>query len=463
MDLPTPYQSIGAMGINSLSNKLVLALLPPNTPFFRLEMDERTLAAIAQAGAKGDVDQAMTDFENRIIREMERNADRVSAVEAVKQLLVAGNVLVQLPASGAMKVYKLDQYVVKRDRQGNILRIVIKECISVVALPAELQAAAQLELGKNKRVDSTVDIYTVVERQSREHYAVWQEVCDTRVESTRGIIPVDSMSFLALRWNRIDGEDYGRGFVEEYLGDLQSLDGLQKAILEVAALSAKLVILRNPSASTSGEDFASAENGDVVDGLEQDFKAFQANKYPDMRVAMESVQDLQGRLAKAFMLMSSVQRNAERVTAEEIRAMAGELEDSLGGVYSTLTLEFQLPYVRRKMELLQKQNKLPQFPKGTVQPTIVTGIAALGRNHQVAKLMAWAQAGSSIMGPEAFAQEINGNQLLKILGTGYGVQVSEVVKTDEQKAQEARAQQRSQAINTLGPEVVRAQAQKQTK
>ena len=32
--LPTPYQSIGAEGINNLSSKLLLSLLPPNAPFF---------------------------------------------------------------------------------------------------------------------------------------------------------------------------------------------------------------------------------------------------------------------------------------------------------------------------------------------------------------------------------------------------------------------------------------------
>jgi hypothetical protein len=34
--LPTPYQSIGAEGVNNLASKLLLSLLPPNSPFFRL-------------------------------------------------------------------------------------------------------------------------------------------------------------------------------------------------------------------------------------------------------------------------------------------------------------------------------------------------------------------------------------------------------------------------------------------
>ena len=35
----TPYQGIGARGVLNLSSKLLLALLPPNVPFFRLVID----------------------------------------------------------------------------------------------------------------------------------------------------------------------------------------------------------------------------------------------------------------------------------------------------------------------------------------------------------------------------------------------------------------------------------------
>ncbi|CAB4165368.1 Head-to-tail connector protein, podovirus-type [uncultured Caudovirales phage] len=457
--LPTPWQSAGAMGVNTLSNKMILALMPPNTPFFRLEMDEKTKAAVAQAGAAQDVQQILAGYEAVLMREVEEKADRVAGIEAIKQLINAGNVLVHVPPSGTMKVYKLDQYVVKRDRAGNALRIVIKECISIKALPAEIAAVANMQYGSDKRTDSTVDIYTVVDRLNRETFRVWQEVCDKQVPNSIGFVMADAMSYLPLRWARIDGEDYGRGFVEEYQGDLQSLEGLQKAVVEASAASAKLVYLRNPGATTSAEDFAATENGDTIDGVEGDFKVLQAEKRADMQGAELSIQRLEARLAKAFLMVSSVQRQAERVTAEEIRIMAGDLEDSLGGVYSTLTLEFQLPYVKRKIALAQMQGRLPHFPKGSVAPSIVTGIAALGRNHEVGKTMAWAQACSAVLGPEVFGRTINADAFMKAMGTGYGVQVAALVKTQEQLQAEAEQARQQQNVQTLGPELLRNRAQ----
>ena len=36
----TPFQGIGARGVNNLASKLLLALVPPNSPFFRLTVDD---------------------------------------------------------------------------------------------------------------------------------------------------------------------------------------------------------------------------------------------------------------------------------------------------------------------------------------------------------------------------------------------------------------------------------------
>ena len=55
--LHTPYQGIGARGTNNLSSKLLLALLPPNQPFFRLTLDEFTLSELSgRDDMKGEFD-----------------------------------------------------------------------------------------------------------------------------------------------------------------------------------------------------------------------------------------------------------------------------------------------------------------------------------------------------------------------------------------------------------------------
>ena len=41
--LKTPWQSVGAKGVVTLASKLMLALLPPQTSFFKLQLDDSEL------------------------------------------------------------------------------------------------------------------------------------------------------------------------------------------------------------------------------------------------------------------------------------------------------------------------------------------------------------------------------------------------------------------------------------
>lgn len=460
--LDLPWQSIGARGLNNLASKMLLALMPPNTPFFKLQPSAALKEAAKQAGQGADTEIAsvMADLENRVMDEIERNADRVAIFEAFKQLLI-GNVLVYLPTDATAKVFKLDQYVVKRDTAGNPLRIIVKERISYLAVPERLREKAKAEADKYNSANGEVDIYTVVERQTEKTFRVYQEICDEKISETAGFMPLDSMAFLPLRWSRIDGEDYGRGFIEEYMGDLQSVDGLQKAIVEAAAAAARVVFLRNPNAQLQAQDLADAENGDVIDGLKDDVTTLQLEKFGDFKVALEAQARIEQRLSQAFLLVSSIQRNAERVTAEEIRLLAGELEDALGGVYSTLSLEFQLPYIRRKFAVMQAQGKLPAIPPGTAEPTIVTGMAALGRNHAAQRFIAWANTGKMILGEAEFARSINSERILKKLNTDMNAGAEDAVLTNQEKAAQAEAAARQERFNTLAPAVVQAAAKQQ--
>ena len=150
---------------------------------------------------------------------------------------------------------------------------------------------------------------------------------------------------------------------------------------------------------------------------------------------------------KIFLMNTSIQRQGERVTAEEIRYMAQELEDVLGGVYSILSQEFQLPLVNRLMDRMEKAGRLPKLPKKIVKPTIVTGLEALGRGHDLNKLDSFISGASQLLGDQ-FATYVNMSDYLKRRATSLGIDVEGLVRTEEeiqmeqqQMAQQAMAQQ----------------------
>ena len=48
-EIYTPFQSVGARGVNNLASKLLLLLLPPNSPFFRLSLSGKTKEELEQS------------------------------------------------------------------------------------------------------------------------------------------------------------------------------------------------------------------------------------------------------------------------------------------------------------------------------------------------------------------------------------------------------------------------------
>ena len=433
---PTPYQGIGARGVNNLASKLLLALLPPNSPFFRLTIDDFDLQTIA-GDARGQVEEGLARIERAAMQEIEGRAIRVPTFEALKLLIVTGNALVYMPKEGGMKVFRPDRYCVKRDAMGNVLEIYTKETVSPIMLPEAMQEL----LPPTDTPLKNLDLYTCVKRVSTG-FEVHQEVAGMEVPKSRGKFKSDQNPFMPLRFIRIDGEDYGRGFIEEYIGDLRSLESLTRAIVQGSAASAKLLFLVRPNGSTKANQLAKAANGTFVTGDVNDVSALQVQKAGDFRVALETIRMINDRLAASFLLNSSVQRSAERVTAEEVRFMAQELETALGGIYSILSQEFQAPLIDLLLASLQRQGKMPKMPKDSVKPTVVTGIEALGRGQDLNKLATFLQY-LQPLGSEVIASEMNLNDYIDRLAASLGIDTSGLIKSEEQKMQEQMAQQQA--------------------
>ena len=276
---------------------------------------------------------------------------------------------------------------------------------------------------------------------------VWhQEVYDQVLNKSMGKAPVDSNPWLVLRFNHVDGEVYGRGRVEEFLGDLKSLEALSQAIVEGSAAAAQVVFTISPSSTTKPSTLAKAGNGAIIQGRPDDIGVVQVGKTADFQTAYQMIGSLTQRLSDAFLVMNV--RNSERTTAEEVRMTQLELEQQLGGLFSLLTVEFLVPYLNRKLSVAQKTGQIPRLPKGDiVKPTIVAGINALGRGQDRESLGQFLQIIAQTIGPEAIGQFINTDEVIKRLAAASGIDVLNLVKSmDEQQSEQQQAMQQQQAM-----------------
>ena len=127
--LQQPWHSVGAKAVVTLAAKLMLAILPPQTAFFKLQMREDKLGEQFDPELKSEMDLSFSKIERLIMDFIAQSNDRVVVHQALKHLIVSGNALIFMGKDG-LKHYPLNRYVVERDGNGNVIEIVTKELVS---------------------------------------------------------------------------------------------------------------------------------------------------------------------------------------------------------------------------------------------------------------------------------------------------------------------------------------------
>jgi hypothetical protein len=404
--------------------------------------------AIIQAGEQVDsqTEQGLILSEELINSEIERKQWRSPTNTILQQLIVAGNVLEQMLPDNRIRAYRMDQFCQVKDPTGRLLEIVVEEFVFPDNLPEELQALAASADKSSERLS----LYTWAKRTPDGKWSIHQELDEHIIERSRGVAKINP--FNSLSWGQLIGEDYGRGKVEEHLPDLRALDGLMGSLLSGAAMASRHVTMVRPNAAGGlnlRRRLSKAENGEYVVGNPEDVEMLQFTNTPGLQIAQQEVQRLVTELSAAFLMNSSARRDAERVTATELRLMTEELEGSLGGVFSMLSQDMQKNRIERLIAQMQSNDQLPQWPEGLVEPTILTGLEALGREQDVVRV---SQALQALQGFDQ--QTLEYVKMEELLGKLFnGLQLSDAVRTDEevqQRQQQQAAAQGQQEIATAG-------------
>ena len=445
--LNIPWQSVGAKCVVALAAKLMLAILPPQATFFKLQVRDDKLGEDMPPDIRSELDLSFSKMERMVMDYIAASNDRVVIHQALKHLIVGGNALLFMGKDG-IKNYPLTRYVVNRDGNGNVLEIVTKELIGRDVLGFEVpkpQPNTGIDESKGSHTDE-VEVYTCVKLENGR-WVWYQEVDDMIIPGSRSTAPKNASPWLVLTFNSVDGEQYGRGRVEEFLGDLKSLEGLSQALVEGAAAASKVIFLVSPSSTTKPATIAKAGNGAIVQGRAEDVQVVQVGKTADFSTAAQMAQTIERRLLEAFLVMNV--RNAERVTAEEVRLTQLELEQQLGGIFSLLTTSFLIPYLDRTLLVLQRTNELPKLPKDVIRPAIVAGVNALGRGQDREALTMFVQTIAQTLGPESLMRFINPLEAIKRLAAAQGIDVLNLVKTEQELTEEKEMMMQEKQNQTL--------------
>lgn len=442
-----PVQGYGAKLVNHLVGKFALSILPPSTPFFRFTANDKEAEEVTGGDKKiqQGIEDVMATLESRTMKKINQTDIRKVLYPVLKYAMVTGDCLLEETSDGKYRIFSMKNYVIKRDSSGNIISLVIKESISPKALSDDIKSTLT-----DKELNSETDLtlYTGAIRNKNSAYDVYQQIEETDVDGEQTIKKFTDR-FISVGWNRIQGEDYARGYVEEYLGSFIQLNKQMRVVEENAVLNSKSVFVVNPNGMTKYEDFVRATNGDIITGSEQDVGIIRASKFSELNNTYNLINEFKKELAEAFLLGSASVRDAERVTAKEIQMIASELESAFGGVYTIIASDIQMPIVE---SALSKVDNVEESNIKSVDISITAGVEALGRNVELTKINSMLQEVGNLaqlVGAENVNRFLNISAIIKAIAINSGISDKNYIRTEEEVNKQVSQEKENEVANKM--------------
>ena len=422
-------QSFSGRCVNTLKAKMGMALMPPATSSFRLQPSSEVLMQLEMSDQEmSDMNTIISGATNVINKELEAQQIRESLFNVIAQLIVVGSCIVEKIENDGIIIHTLKNFVVDLDRRGRPLAICIRETLKRMDLPDNITPAEEKE---------EYELFTMVYRdaESKDKWVLKQDIEGELVGDEKSYNNVN-LPYKYLGWTWMSGDYCHRPFSEDYFKDMENIDALSQLMSDGSLVAGKNIIFVNERGGrTRKRDVADSANGDIVDGSAEDVTMFQSQKGQDMRVVSDHLSTLKRELAASFLLNESATRDAERVTAEEVRFMAQELEtSSLSGIYSKLSSEWSEWIIQMVINELK-------YDFQTLEPNIITGLDALGRSAEMQKL----DGAMTRLSQLELMTWIKESELVSRILVQQGIDMTNLVKTPDEKATEEQQAQQAQA------------------
>ena len=438
--LQRDFQSMGAMLVNSLTAKLSKLLFPVGMSFFRLKESKQLRNALANIDSSLRKKE-LAQIEAQAAQNLLLQAGYAQIHQLIKTLIVTGNALV-IRRNNKLLVYSPRNYSVLRDQDGTVIECILKQVTSYQSAP---QAIKGLPRFRNKKPQDTVELYTRIHRLPDGRYQVAQQCQDIPVWGPQ-VYAKNLCPYIPVVWGLVNGDSYGHGIVQDYAGDFAKLSMLSEALSRYEIDVCKVVNLVKRGAGSDVDALAQASCGDWVQADPDAVGKFQGGNHMLVQALLQDLAVITQRLSIAFMYSSNV-RDAQRVTAQEIKQKVAEADQALGGVYSQLSKELHIPLAYLLLAQTYEAFAI-LIAGGKVNIQIVTGTAALGRAGDTQRLLQATQVLSVLIPAlQQISKRFNTQKIVDKTLANYGVPLEDIMKSEEELQAQAQAQaQQMQAL-----------------
>ena len=465
-----------SQAVDNLASKLTLVLFPPSQKIFKQELKradmDRLVALLSQPEFAESLNiQEDVDLEKEInlrlardtvsiMQEINETPIRALTFKIFRYLIVTGNCLPFIPDNlQEMQAIRPDKYVVSRDNSGNVLNLIVKMGID----QRLISKMDETQVDPNEIHESDISVFTSMKLIKGDMYLLEQATSSgIQLFKPRKTNFLESPFMEPLRWVVVDGENYGRGHVEQFFGGISTFEGLEQLMLKGTSAVAKVLPFLRPGSTTTIEDITEKETGEVIRGDPEDYEIKQASgKISDFSVVASKSDSIARQIKEAFLMTSSVQRDAERVTAEEFSTLAKELDERLGGMFTVQSNALVKPFVEKVRFRQQQNGDVTVYPKNmNVLVKLFVGMEALGRGQELNNLT----RATDVLANYGLMDQINRNELTNRILSAHGVDTENLVFSPKQIAQQQKISQQqeieresaSSVVNQIGSTVRQA-------
>ena len=430
------FIDIGPHLVNSLSSSIVDLMFPNDRPFFtpKLSKDFKKSLGDSYEQKKGEINTKLKLLQDAAIEEFDLTEYRPKALSAVKLMMVTGNALILREKTeydeDVVMVRNMHNYCIERDQASKPSRIMTCDIKKFRNLPDEYKTVLDKE--KQHNGDEDIRCYQLFERYSQK---MWLHIkgVEKHILSERRVNRKD-LGLIPLSWHMPENLSYSPGLVQDHNVLFTDLYNTNSSLHKLRQIIQQTRVAVDPASGMTTEDWYSSEDGDTLAVHPDAIKGIDLGLWQQYQQLTEDSERIKRTLYQIFLYDLGLRRDGERVTAEEIRYFAFQLQKTNSELYSTLT----------KIWLKQEAEYLLKNFDTELDIEITTGIENLSREGQLTALVkSFQELGLMANLPENVLGVINPQRLTEFVLRNNYVPYQEFVYTDDELKQ-IRAQQEEQ-------------------
>lgn len=455
--------------IENFNAKLQKTLFPDNRAFFAFNAPEE--AKIQSGADKTEINRNLETAISAIMTLLRDKGIYSILPKIFENGTVIGNGLVFLgyKKEDMAQFISPADFVWRRTASGIVKEIIVREVIALEDITdKKLREVLENEIGYDlERYKTETNNLSTLPRSIQKYTYIYLEENGTQVISQYvGKFKVGKEIrrsnkepiFLPLCPELPLKAQYGIGKVKGAVSSILQIRSASKTWARHNSLISDLKIGVAPSAANAIKAMAKQRTSNHV--VLNDAKDMQLMPWGNVNMSSVemSYENAKQDLSRIFLMQQGVTRQAERVTAEEIRRNAEELNAAHSNLISAYEIQLQEPLVRYALYHLDIENDAGDKIKDALEDLdvkLLTGTEAIGRVSQSDNVTTMLQEASLLGGvPEPILRHLKVNNILNILSQGRGLPTDEVVKSkkelqaEQEAAQEAQAQAMAQEQTT---------------